>query len=171
MCRLKAGDFFGERALVKNDVRAATVEVVDGPMECLCLDREAFCLMLGPLAELMHRKIDEEYDGKTYTREDLIAGTEFDLKYKAREKRSKSYLNTSIKFKDLIKIGILGKGSFGSVELVKHKITKKTYALKSVSKAQIVNTGQQEHILSEKNVMAALDSPFLVKLYVFFCFF
>jgi len=62
--KLKSGDFFGERALVKNDVRAATVQVINGDMICLCLDRTAFCLLLGPLAELMHRKIDEEYDGK-----------------------------------------------------------------------------------------------------------
>jgi len=31
-------------------------------MICLCLDRDAFSLLLGPLAELMSRKIDEEYD-------------------------------------------------------------------------------------------------------------
>jgi len=33
-----------------------------------------------------------------------------------------------------------------------------------VSKAQIVQLGQQEHIMSEKRVMAVLDHPFLVRL-------
>lgn len=59
---------------------------------------------------------------------------------------------------------IKGRGSFGLVELVKHKPTGNTYALKGVSKAQIVNTGQQEHIISEKKVMSMLDSQFMVKL-------
>ena len=63
VARLKQGSFFGERALVKNETRAATVTVVSEKMTCLTLDREAFCLLLGPLAELMHRKIDEDYDG------------------------------------------------------------------------------------------------------------
>ena len=51
------------------------------------------------------------------------------------------------------------------VELVKHAKSKRTFALKSVAKAEIVKTGQQEHIISEKNVMIMLDSRFIVKLY------
>ena len=34
-----------------------------------------------------------------------------------------------------------------------------------MSKAQIVATGQQGHIMSEKRAMAALDHPFIVKLH------
>jgi hypothetical protein len=33
-----------------------------------------------------------------------------------------------------------------------------------VSKAQIVQLGQQEHIMSEKRVMAQLNFPFLIRL-------
>merc|ERR1719445_664582 len=71
----------------------------------------------------------------------------------------------SIKFTDLKVIGTLGKGSFGHVQLVSDIKTQKTYALKAVSKAQIVQTGQQGHIMSEKRVMETLHHPFLVKLY------
>ena len=62
VCRLGPGDFFGERALIKNDVRAATVKVVSDGMECLMLDREGFILLLGPLGDIMERKIATEYD-------------------------------------------------------------------------------------------------------------
>ncbi|ETO34807.1 hypothetical protein RFI_02280 [Reticulomyxa filosa] len=202
--RLTRGDFFGERALIKNDVRAATVQVIDEEMTCLSLDREAFALLLGPLAELMKRKIDEEYDHIIHRRKRLVAGDnnntnnnnnsyDRELQFEESEQKSNNFYNekenghignrngngkhnngidkhnmsfrTHIPKLELITIGILGKGSFGSVELVKHKKTGKTYALKQVSKQQIVETGQKEHIINEKHVQMLLDSPFIVKLY------
>ncbi len=60
----------------------------------------------------------------------------------------------------------MGKGSFGFVTLVKNiKDATVTYALKGVAKSQIVELGQQEHIMSEKNAMMRFNSEFLVKLY------
>lgn len=44
----------------------------------------------------------------------------------------------------------------------------KTYALKGVSKAQVAQLGQQEHIMSEKNVMTRFDSDFLIRLWATF---
>jgi len=70
-----------------------------------------------------------------------------------------------ILFEDLKIIATLGKGSFGHVQLVKDQNTGKTYALKAVSKAQIVQTGQQGHIMSEKRVMQQMRHPFLIRLY------
>jgi len=40
----------------------------------------------------------------------------------------------------------------------------KSYALKAIKKFQIVELGQQEHIVNEKNVMLLLSHPFLVNL-------
>lgn len=70
-----------------------------------------------------------------------------------------------IDFKDLFTVRALGKGAFGTVKLVKHKKTGKLYALKSVWKKQVVETGQQGHIMSEKWVMANLNFPFLCRLH------
>lgn len=62
-----------------------------------------------------------------------------------------------------------GKGSFGFVTLVRNKNDSSAiYALKGVSKVQIQDLGQQEHIISEKNAMVRFDHPFLVKLYATF---
>merc|ERR1712117_17145 len=61
-------------------------------------------------------------------------------------------------------IGILGKGAFGLVSLVFDPHTKKSYALKAIKKAQIVELGQQSHIVNEKNVMEKMNNPFLVNL-------
>merc|ERR1712130_230711 len=61
-------------------------------------------------------------------------------------------------------IGILGRGAFGTVKLVTDPITNKSYALKAIRKNQVVELGQQSHILNEKNVMQMLENPFLVNL-------
>eukprot|EP00479_Gromia_sphaerica_P013959 TRINITY_DN804_c0_g1_i5.p1 TRINITY_DN804_c0_g1~~TRINITY_DN804_c0_g1_i5.p1 ORF type:complete len:366 (+),score=74.24 TRINITY_DN804_c0_g1_i5:239-1336(+) len=75
-----------------------------------------------------------------------------------------------IRLEELQVIGTLGKGSFGHVQLVnlKEEGEEKTYALKAVSKAQVVELGQQDHVMSEKNVMARLNNPFLINLYCTF---
>ena len=54
-----------------------------------------------------------------------------------------------INFDDLKAVATLGKGSFGHVQLVQHRKTGSTYALKAVNKAQIVATGQQGSVGSE----------------------
>jgi len=70
-----------------------------------------------------------------------------------------------IPYSDLKVVGTLGKGSFGYVQLVQDVNSGHTYALKAVSKTQIVETSQQGHILSEKRTMLRLNHPFLVRLY------
>jgi serine/threonine protein kinase len=81
-----------------------------------------------------------------------------------------SVLRDDIDMKDLETLGTLGKGSFGHVTLVKWKKSPdgETFALKAVSKAQIVETGQQGHIMSEKKVMSTMKHPFLVCLHATF---
>lgn len=79
------------------------------------------------------------------------------------EPRQKS-LDTSIKFRDLLKYRILGVGTFGKVWLVQHRRTKKPFALKCLNKREIVGHHQVEGVIREKNIMASLDHPFVVNL-------
>ena len=51
---LGAGDFFGERALLTGDVRSATV-IAFGAVSLLCLKREDFERILGPLEHLLEQ--------------------------------------------------------------------------------------------------------------------
>jgi cAMP-dependent protein kinase regulator len=53
-----SGGYFGERALLLNDVRAANV-VATSNVICLCLDRETFKRLLGPLDLILRRNMDE----------------------------------------------------------------------------------------------------------------
>ncbi|OAG32185.1 protein kinase X [Nematocida displodere] len=72
--------------------------------------------------------------------------------------------------KDLKMIRILGEGSFAKVYLVSfaglgESNMKKLYALKVMSKAQVIKSNQLTHVYNEKLVMHAIRSPFFVRLY------
>jgi len=71
----------------------------------------------------------------------------------------------NIKLKDLKKLGLLGCGGFGAVEMVEDLKSGETYALKNLSKGYVVKSGMQSSVISEKNVQLMCDSPFVVKLY------
>ena len=66
---------------------------------------------------------------------------------------------------ELEDVKLLGIGSFGRVTLVKHKETEATYAMKRMSKKVLVDTEQQRNVLNERNAMARLDHPFIIKLF------
>lgn len=67
---------------------------------------------------------------------------------------------------DLRVIATLGVGGFGRVELVQiHGDTSRSFALKQMKKAQIVETRQQQHIMSEKEIMGEANCQFIVKLF------
>jgi len=55
--RLKAGDYFGERALLTNEARAATITAVTRGV-CQVLDRATFKRLLGPLEEIMRSNME-----------------------------------------------------------------------------------------------------------------
>jgi len=64
----------------------------------------------------------------------------------------------------LLSNSILGAGTFGKVWLVSEKETGDTYALKIQVKKQLVEYNQVEGVIHEKNIMAKLDSPYIVKM-------
>ena len=163
--QLGPGHFFGERALIKNDVRAATVTVTSPKgMQCLMLDREGFTLLLGPLGDLMKRKIATEYDGISISIGDQSGNDHSEPSLIA----SSHVAEFAGELNDLNVIGTLGKGSFGHVELCTPN-DKDYYALKTVHKAHVIALGQQEHIINEKRVLVALtESPFVIKLWATF---
>lgn len=152
LARVGAGDYFGERALLNNDTRAASVTCTQAS-HCLKLDRVAFNLLLGPLEALLKGRV------ASYNKSAEAKSSSGQADDEDRE-----ILDRSILFEDLEHIATLGRGSFGHVTLVKHRTSGITYALKAVSKAQILETSQEEHIMSEKKIMATVHHPFYVNL-------
>jgi CRP-like cAMP-binding protein len=139
---LEAGGFFGEKALLKEDVRAATCRAA-GPVTCLSLGREDFLMMLGSVGDLLAGKKEEEAvtGGGGAERTDAKIGLD-DLDVKKT----------------------LGHGAFGRVKLVKLKSSKETYALKCQGKKAIVDNCLQDHVLMERKILMMLDHPFILKL-------
>ncbi|CAK9024732.1 unnamed protein product [Durusdinium trenchii] len=141
--------YFGEKALENKEPRAATVKVTSNTARTLFVDQDTFEAVLGSLTELVKRG----KDGTTVV-------SKVPRKTAADTKRF-----GVIKFKDLKKLGLLGCGGFGAVELVEETKNGNMYALKQLSKGFVVKSGMQQSVMSEKNVQLMCDSPFVVKLY------
>jgi cGMP-dependent protein kinase len=66
---------------------------------------------------------------------------------------------------DLESLATLGVGGFGRVELVQcRRRPSLVFALKRLKKQHVVETQQQEHVLSEKTVMLKCHSSFICRL-------
>lgn len=143
---------FGERALMDNAPRGATITVVSETARTLTMDRESFTMLLGPLGDLKSGAKGENRvrDGAA------LAATAIN----ADDKRF-----GKIKQADLTTLGLLGAGGFGAVELVEHTQTKDTYALKSVSKGLVAQCGMEQNIKAERDIQLMCESPFIIKLY------
>nr|ACO44430.1 cGMP-dependent protein kinase [Drosophila melanogaster] len=142
---LGKGDFFGEKALQGDDLRTANIicESADG-VSCLVIDRETFNQLISNLDEIKHRYDDEG----------------------AMERRKINEEFRDINLTDLRVIATLGVGGFGRVELVQtNGDSSRSFALKQTKKSQIVETRQQQHIMSEKEIMGEANCQFIVKLF------
>jgi len=64
---------------------------------------------------------------------------------------------------------LIGKGSYGSVMLARHKKEQKVYAVKVLQKKMIIKRNEENHIMCERNVLLKnLNHPFLVNLHYAF---
>lgn len=61
---------------------------------------------------------------------------------------------------DFVILKVIGRGVMGKVMLVRHKQTKKLYALKSIHKEWILSHGQVQHAKSERAILAAFSDSF-----------
>ncbi|EZA53660.1 hypothetical protein DMN91_008316 [Ooceraea biroi] len=141
---LGKGDFFGEKALQGDDLRTANI-IADDPegVSCLVIDRETFNQLISSLDEIRTRYKDE-----------LV------------ERRRLNEEFRDLRLQDLRPLATLGVGGFGRVELVQIAGEgTRSFALKKMKKAQIVETRQQQHIMSEKRIMSEADCDFVVKLF------
>ncbi|KAM9326107.1 cGMP-dependent protein kinase 1 isoform 2-T2 [Gastrophryne carolinensis] len=142
---LTKGDWFGEKALQGEDVRTANVIAAEA-VTCLVIDRDSFKHLIGGLDDVSNKAYEDAEAKAKYEAEAAFFG--------------------NLKLTDFNIIDTLGVGGFGRVELVQLKSEEsKTFAMKILKKRHIVDTRQQEHIRSEKQIMQSAHSDFIVRLY------
>ncbi|XP_071411912.1 cGMP-dependent protein kinase 2 [Pithys albifrons albifrons] len=168
---LHKGDYFGEKALISDDVRSANVIADEYNVECLVIDRETFNQTVGTYEELQTylegyvanlAQADEERHAKGRS---FCGQLTKEVSLEMIELKEKVAQFPPSPFKNLEVVATLGVGGFGRVELVKVKNENMAFAMKCIKKKHVVDTKQQEHVYSEKKILEQICSPFIVKLY------
>eukprot|EP00917_Polyrhabdina_sp_WS-2016_P013079 GHVP01028777.1.p1 GENE.GHVP01028777.1~~GHVP01028777.1.p1 ORF type:complete len:610 (-),score=74.46 GHVP01028777.1:71-1900(-) len=126
-------DYFGERALLYDEPRSASVKATSQTVVCWVVDKNTFLQIIkGPMLKHLEERIRLQ--------------------------------DTDVKFEDLITVRMVGRGTFGTVNLVKHRKTGTRFALKCVSRRSVIQLHQQEHIRLEREILAENDHPLIIRL-------
>mmetsp|Transcript_80653 Transcript_80653/g.233228 ORF Transcript_80653/g.233228 Transcript_80653/m.233228 type:complete len:855 (-) Transcript_80653:50-2614(-) len=188
----KKAHFFGERALLNKEPRAATVVVTSPTANVLALDQESFTLLLGPLQEIFKRRarvphgclhcwswwhsMIEPLRGRSRTQKDQLALAAAREKQVLQQQLQTGTASSSsacanpvsrprVHKRELRRIGLLGVGAFGTVELYEHLGTKETYAMKALSKGFVVKMGMKESVMTERHILMMTNSKFIIACY------
>nr|CAH0106470.1 unnamed protein product [Daphnia galeata] len=73
-----------------------------------------------------------------------------------------------VKVDDFLVIKVIGRGAFGQVQLVRHKSTKKVYAMKLLSKFEMIKRSDSAFFWEERDIMAHANSEWIVRLHFAF---
>ncbi|SPO39227.1 probable ser/thr protein kinase [Pseudozyma flocculosa] len=84
----------------------------------------------------------------------------------------RTYSSNSIKVKEVevgpnsfSKVKMLGKGDVGKVYLVREKKTDRLYAMKVLSKKEMIKRNKIKRVMAEQEILATSNHPFIVTLY------
>ncbi|XP_026080229.1 cGMP-dependent protein kinase 2 isoform X2 [Carassius auratus] len=155
---LGVGEYFGEKALISEDVRSANIIAKENDTQCLVVDRDNFNQMVGTYEELQAylRQYVEQLSLSDERRNAVPQSPLYERSPEAAElrrlKEKAAGLSSYSFLKELQVVATLGMGGFGRVELC-------------IKKKHIVDTRQQEHIYSEKDILQQTNSNFIVRLF------
>ncbi|XP_043537509.1 cGMP-dependent protein kinase 1-like isoform X1 [Chiloscyllium plagiosum] len=142
---LSRGDWFGEKALHGEDIRLANVIAAEDVI-CLVIDQDSFRQIIGSLED--------------------VSSQEHESAERQEQFEAEATFFASLERTDFHVHQTLGVGGFGRVELVQLKNEEnRTFAMKILKKHHIVETRQQEHIRSERQIMQEAHCDFIVRLY------
>ncbi|XP_041109473.1 rho-associated protein kinase 2 isoform X1 [Polyodon spathula] len=69
-----------------------------------------------------------------------------------------------MKVEDYDVVKVIGRGAFGEVQLVRHKASQKVYAMKLLSKFEMLKRSDSAFFWEERDIMAFANSPWVVQL-------
>jgi len=73
-----------------------------------------------------------------------------------------------MKTDDFRLVKVIGRGAFGEVQLVRHKFTSKVYAMKLLSKYEMIKRSDSAFFWEERDIMAHANSEWIVQLHFAF---
>uniref|UniRef100_A0A8C7YL07 non-specific serine/threonine protein kinase n=1 Tax=Oryzias sinensis TaxID=183150 RepID=A0A8C7YL07_9TELE len=114
---------------------------------------------------------------KPFCGTDSLNALVLDLDYPAlrKNKNIETFLNRyekvveelrdlQMKSEDFEKVKVIGRGAFGEVQLVRHKASQKVYAMKLLSKFEMIKRSDSAFFWEERGIMAFANSPWVVQL-------
>eukprot|EP00191_Tetraselmis_sp_GSL018_P002817 CAMPEP_0177614176 /NCGR_PEP_ID=MMETSP0419_2-20121207/22512_1 /TAXON_ID=582737 /ORGANISM="Tetraselmis sp., Strain GSL018" /LENGTH=708 /DNA_ID=CAMNT_0019111209 /DNA_START=131 /DNA_END=2257 /DNA_ORIENTATION=- len=180
-------DFFGEKALLSDEPRAATVEAVT-KLICLTLQRKSFVQILGPLQDIMAREKSEEVVSQRMTKlmsrgvpsakpaevrvirpKDVTGALEDEVlvcRGHLDEVQSISKQTGPSASMVLVEGTLLGGGAFSRVAIATEETSKRKYALKCMRKTGVVHC--PEHVFCEQAITKNTAHPFCIRQYASF---
>jgi len=163
-----ATPYFGEMAIMKDDVRVATV-VADGSVQVMFLTRSDFVSTLGHLKDIIEREADKRAQsnnvlvntlgriGRAFSRTSSVGGS--------GGGRGRKSTVQGIPYSALVEKRVLGCGTFGTVKLMQDGRDGKGYAMKILRKTTIVQMRQEGNVYREREMMELLIHPLVLRLY------
>ncbi|XP_054676013.1 cGMP-dependent protein kinase 1-like isoform X2 [Grus americana] len=156
---LRAGEHFGERALLRNTPRTASCQA-QGHVTCVTMAKDDF-QEISPFCPPEPPEPDV-CDGDAAAPEDPGRGWGSPI---LRQPPAPERLEdlVAVRYEEGQWQGqriVLGTGGFGRVELV--RCQERLFALKRIRKDWVVRRQQQEHVRTERRVLAGSRSPFIV---------
>uniref|UniRef100_A0A671WCK8 non-specific serine/threonine protein kinase n=1 Tax=Sparus aurata TaxID=8175 RepID=A0A671WCK8_SPAAU len=80
------------------------------------------------------------------------------------EKAVSQLRELQVKLEDFEKVKLIGRGAYGEVQLVRHKASQKVYAMKQLSKFEMIKRSDSAFFWEERHIMAFSNSPWVVQL-------
>ncbi|GAA6228818.1 rho-associated protein kinase 2-like isoform X2 [Lates japonicus] len=80
------------------------------------------------------------------------------------EKAVSQLRELQVKPEDFEKVKLIGRGAYGEVQLVRHKASKKVYAMKQLNKFEMIKRSDSAFFWEERHIMAFSNSPWIVQL-------
>lgn len=119
----------------------------------------------------LHDRMERRRTLQRRAQEAQIPSEEQEKMLRNLEKKETEYMRLQrhkVGIDDFEQLTAIGKGAFGEVRLCRFKSTGEIFAMKKLKKSEMLSRGQVEHVRSERNLLAEVDSRCIVQLFYSF---
>jgi len=117
------------------------------------------------------KAITERRERRQIIEQEMMDEKSKELALRELERRESEYTRLQrhkMSADDFEPLTIIGRGAFGEVRLCREMVSGNIYAMKKLKKAEMIRRGQVDHVKAERNLLAEINHPSIVKLYYSF---